>query len=181
MKKTTYLFGLLVLFFTFPIFAQIAVTGTITDEAGDPIPGVTILIVGTNQGTTSDFDGNFTLNVPDNAQLEISSIGFASQTINVGNQSTLSIVLTESLSELDEIVVTGYGVQTRGSISGSVASVNVGDAVKVPVARPKTTFFLDCLMSIAISVATAFEATLASLKSKLCIFSKRLISVVPGA
>ena len=86
------------LFFTFPIFAQIAVTVTITDEAGDPIPGVTILIFGTNQGTTFDFDGNFTLNVPDNAQLEISSIGFASQTINVGNQSTLSIVLTESLS-----------------------------------------------------------------------------------
>ena len=64
MKKTTYLSSLLVLLFAYSIFAQNAVTGTITDEAGNPIPGVTILIVGTNQGTTSDFDGNFTLNVP---------------------------------------------------------------------------------------------------------------------
>ena len=56
MKKPTYLFSLLALFFTVQIFAQNAVSGTITDEAGDPIPGVTILIAGTNQGTTSDFD-----------------------------------------------------------------------------------------------------------------------------
>ena len=132
MKKPTYLFGFLVVFFTLQIFAQNTISGTITDEAGDPIPGVTILIVGTAQGTTSDFDGNFSLNVPDNAQLEVSSIGFATQTVTVGNQSTLSIVLTESFSELDEIVVTGYSSRSRKSITGAVAVVDVSELENLP-------------------------------------------------
>lgn len=100
--------------FSVHLFAQSVLTGRITDQSGNPIPGATILISGTTQGTTSDFDGNFTLNVPDNAQLEVSSIGFTSQTVSVYNKSTLSIVLSQSLKELNEIVVTALGLSCPG-------------------------------------------------------------------
>ena len=133
--RSGYFYSCLALLFTNLLMAQMQVTGQVADEDGNLIPGVTILISGTDQGTTTDFDGQFSLNVAADAVLEISSIGFSPQTIAVNNQPSLLIVLMESLSELDEVIVTGYGVQTRGSISGSVASVNVSDAIKVPVAN----------------------------------------------
>ena len=133
--RSGYFYSCLALLFTNLLMAQMQVTGQVADEDGNLIPGVTILISGTDQGTTTDFDGNFSLNVAADAVLEISSIGFNPQTVAVNNQPSLLIVLMESLSELDEVIVTGYGVQTRGSISGSVASVNVSDAIKVPVAN----------------------------------------------
>ena len=139
MKLINYSFSFFAIFLSLNLFAQSVVTGVVTDEAGNPIPGVTIIVSTTGEGTSTDFDGNFSIAADGDATLEVSSIGFSSQTVSINNRSNLSIVLVESLDELQEVVVTGYGVQTRGSISGSVASVKVNDAIKVPVSNAAET------------------------------------------
>ena len=133
MKTMNIIFSICAVLCSTFFFAQTIVTGKVTDTDGNPIPGVAVLVADTNQGTTTDFDGAFTINTNTDAILEISSIGFISQSIAVNNQTSISIVMIESLDELEEVIVTGYGVQTRASISGSVGTVSVGDAVKVPV------------------------------------------------
>ena len=133
MKKNrllTFLFTLLIGVFT---YAQTSVNGTVTDNQGQPIPGVAVIIAGTSQGTTTDFDGNFSIEVGEGQQLEISSIGFTTQVISVGDQTTVNVVLQESIEILDEIVVSGYTTQSRRTLSGAVGTVNVEDAVKTPV------------------------------------------------
>lgn len=110
------------------------VTGTIVDSSGMPIIGANILVKGTNSGTITDMNGNFSLEVDKNATLVVSYIGFADQEIKVGNQTSLSIVLKEDSEALDELVVVGYGVQKRASITGSVASLQAKEitTVKTP-------------------------------------------------
>ena len=115
------------------LHAQQATTGTIVDADGLPIPGATVIISGTSEGTTSDFDGNFSISAESGAVLEFSSIGFETQMVTLSGQNNLTIALQDSVSQLDEIIVTGYGKQARGKLTGSVATVNVKDAVKVPV------------------------------------------------
>ena len=115
------------------LHAQQSTTGVVFDAAGVPIPGATIIISGTDQGTTSDFDGNFSIQTNDGDSLEISSIGFQSQSLAVNGLTNLTIFLQDSVSQLDEIIVTGYSTQSRGSVTGAVATVDVADAVKVPV------------------------------------------------
>ena len=99
-----------------------------------PIIGANILVKGTNSGTITDMNGNFSLEVDKNATLVVSYIGFADQEIKVGNQTSLSIVLKEDSEALDELVVVGYGVQKRASITGSVASLQAKEitTVKTP-------------------------------------------------
>ena len=121
MKKINYAVTLVLLFCGLLLHAQQSTTGVVLDAAGVPIPGATIIISGTTQGTTSDFDGNFSIQTNDGDSLEISSIGFESQTIAVNGQTNLRISLHDAVSELDEIIFTGYSAQTRGSVSGAVA------------------------------------------------------------
>lgn len=133
MKK---IFECLVLILTFSggLWAQqVSVTGTVTDASGQPLPGVTIIIENTNRGITTDFDGNYSIDVNANDQLIFSSIGFASQTIAVGGQTTIDVILTEGVNVLDEIVVSGYATQSRRTLSGAVGTVEVDDAIKTPV------------------------------------------------
>ncbi len=133
MKKIKFLVTTALLFCGLLLHAQQTITGSISDADGNPIPGATIIISGTSQGTTSDFDGNFSISADAQATLEFSSIGFETQTVAVNGQDNLSISLQDAVSQLDEIIVTGYSTQTRGKLTGSVASVDVSDAVKVPV------------------------------------------------
>ena len=100
------------------------VTGTIVDEAGEPIIGANVLVEGTTNGTITDIDGKFTLNVPENATLDVSYIGFLTQKINVKGQSDLKITLREDTQKLDEVVVVGYGTRLRKSLTGAVDQVN---------------------------------------------------------
>ena len=137
MKKSFFLLQLLAfLMVGLGAFAQ-TVTGVVMSEDG-PLPGATIIIKGTTQGTTSDFDGNFSINADADAVLEVSFVGFISQDIAVNNQKNLTVTLASD-NALDEVVVTGYGTQTRGSLSGSVASVDVADAIKTPVVNAAET------------------------------------------
>ncbi|MBT8308685.1 MAG: SusC/RagA family TonB-linked outer membrane protein, partial [Maribacter sp.] len=112
---------------------QSTVTGTVTDNTGSPLPGASVVEKGTTNGTQTDFDGNFTIEVGDDATLVISYIGFATQEIAVNGQSTINVTLAEDASQLEEVVVTGYSTQTRGDITGSVASVDISEATKAPL------------------------------------------------
>ena len=111
--------------FTNEIKQQHEVRGTLIDPSGVPLPGANILEKGTTNGTQSDFDGNFTLNVSNpNAILVISYIGFVTQEISLNGLSTMTVQMEESAAQLDEVVVVGYGVQKKVNLTGSVATVD---------------------------------------------------------
>ena len=80
------------------------------DETGQPVIGATVRVNGTSTGTITDMDGNFELNVDSNAELEISYIGYATQTVKVGRSSSIQVTLKEETEMLNEIVVTGFGM-----------------------------------------------------------------------
>lgn len=111
------------------------VTGVVLDPHGMPVIGANILVKGTTNGTITDMDGKFSLDVDKDATLVISYIGFASQEIKVGNQTKLSISLKEDSEALDELVVVGYGTQKKVNLTGSV-EVLEGDKLEN---RPVTT------------------------------------------
>ncbi|MDD4515065.1 TonB-dependent receptor [Massilibacteroides sp.] len=106
------------------------VSGTVTDSNGEPVIGANVIIKGTTTGTITDFDGNFSLQVPDNAILHVSYIGFLSKEIPVGNQTTFAINLVEDTQLLDEVVVVGYGTMRKSDVTGSIASVKSSDILK---------------------------------------------------
>lgn len=111
-------------------FAQKAISGKVLDNLNEPIIGASVLEKGTTNGTITDVDGNFNLNVSENAVLAISYIGYASQEISVSGKTTFTIILKEDSEQLDEVVVVGYGVQKKSSMTASVASVSAKDIAK---------------------------------------------------
>ena len=116
---------------------DITVSGTVTDNSGVPLPGATVLEVGTMNGTQTDFDGNFTLTVSDaNAVLKVSYIGFSTKEVSVNGSTQLTISLMEDAAELDEVVLVGYGSQKKKEITSSVVSVKSEDFNKGNVSDP---------------------------------------------
>lgn len=123
-------------FFMLCSFTQAQTVSGIVSDASGPLPGASVIIQGTDTGVTTDFDGNYTLdNVASDAVLVISFIGYVSQEVAVAGQTVINVTLAEDASELDEVVVVGYTTQTRGDITGSVVSVDMAEAVKVPVSN----------------------------------------------
>ena len=109
-------------------YAQQSLSGSVVDGAG-PLPGVTIIEKGTNNGTTSDFDGNYTLSTSgQDAVLVFTYIGFLTQEIPVGTSSTIDVQLIEDVQGLEEVVVTGYGTQKKATLTGSIATIS-GEAL----------------------------------------------------
>ena len=106
---------------------KVKVRGVIKDETGEPIIGATVRVKGQSEGTVSDFDGNFTLDVTEDNTLQISYIGYQTQEFAVGKQHHFSIVLEEDKKILNEVVVIGYGTQKKGDITSSVGSVKSED------------------------------------------------------
>ncbi|WP_162417506.1 SusC/RagA family TonB-linked outer membrane protein [Cyclobacterium roseum] len=102
----------------------IQISGTVTDENGDPLPGATVQEKGTTNVTVTDVDGNFSLTVQDNASLIISFVGFVSYEVEVTNESELEVSLVPDVTSLEEMVVVGYGTQKRSDVTGSVARMN---------------------------------------------------------
>ena len=99
------------------------ITGTVVDASGFPVIGANVVEKGTTNGTITDLDGNFTLDVAPNAQLHISYIGFIDQVIDVKGKSSFQIKLSEDTQKLDEVVVVGYGTQKKVNLTGSVSNV----------------------------------------------------------
>jgi TonB-linked SusC/RagA family outer membrane protein len=115
-----------------PSVIDVTVTGKVTDEKGDPLPGVTVSVPGTTIGTATDLDGEYSLTVAEGSTLVFSFIGFESQTIALGGRSTIDIVLKEDMASLEEVVVVGYGEQKRATITGSIATVGGDKLAAVP-------------------------------------------------
>lgn len=117
-------------------FAQQTVTGHVKDASGEPLIGVSVLIKGTTTGCVTDFNGNYSLQaVKSSAQLQFSYIGYQTQTIAVGNQSTVNVVMEEDNASLDEVVVIGYQTVRRRDLTGSVASVSGKSVEAAPVSN----------------------------------------------
>ncbi|MBC7920820.1 MAG: TonB-dependent receptor plug domain-containing protein, partial [Ferruginibacter sp.] len=110
------------------------VTGKVTSaEDGAVLPGVNITVKGTSQGTTTNGEGNYDLNIPTDATLVFSFIGLISQEIAVGNRTTIDVRMVPDVKSLGEIVVVGYGSQDKRLVTGSVASVNANEIRNVPI------------------------------------------------
>ena len=101
---------------------------------GQPLPGATVLLKGTSKGTSTDFDGNFSIEANAQNVLVISYIGYSTKEILVGNQKQINVSLEQD-NKLDEIVVIGYGTQRKSDLTGSVSSVSAEDITVVPVSR----------------------------------------------
>ena len=114
--------------------AQGIVKGTVNDEAGEPIIGATVKVQGSNVGAITDFNGNFSVEAPSNATLNVSYVGYVPQNVNVNGRSNITIVLKEDAQMLNDVVVIGYGTMKKSDISGSVATINQEQMErKVPV------------------------------------------------
>ncbi|HTF18484.1 MAG TPA: TonB-dependent receptor [Chryseolinea sp.] len=112
----------------------ITVSGTVKDEQGIAVPGVNVLVKSTTNGTTTDVDGHFSLEVPDESSILIFSfIGYTSQEVTVGGQTNLNITLAQDVQSLQEIVVVGYGEQKKTTITGAVTSVKSDVISQAPV------------------------------------------------
>lgn len=105
---------------------QITVTGNISDELG-PLAGVTILIEGTQQGTVSDLNGNYSISAPSNGKLSFSYVSYISQTLSINGRAVIDVVMKESAIALDDVVVIGYGSMKKRDVTGAIVSVNEKD------------------------------------------------------
>ena len=114
------------------VYSQDSISGSVTDAGDNPIPGASIVVEGTNRGVVTDFDGNYSINASTGEQLTFSSLGFASQTVTIGNQTQINISLAEAVDLLDEVVVSGYQTQQRRSLSGAIGTVDTEEAFKTP-------------------------------------------------
>ncbi len=115
-----------------PAPAAIEVKGKITDESGQPLASATVLLKGTTIGTKSDENGNYHIEVPENATLIISYIGYETIEIKTGNRTNISIQLKSAVIVAEQVVVVGYGTQKKSDITGSVAQVDLNKATAIP-------------------------------------------------
>lgn len=116
---------------------KITVSGTITEsDSGVPLPGVSIVIKGTTKGTSTNFDGKYTIsNVPSNTVLVVSYLGYATKEVKVAGKSSIDISLAPSTESLDEIVVVGYGTSKKSDLTGSVVAISGSDIAKQPISN----------------------------------------------
>jgi TonB-dependent starch-binding outer membrane protein SusC len=146
LKKGRLIAGILAMFFltlclnthadVHAVQQQRTITGTVTDNTGELLPGVSVVVRGTTIGTVTDVDGKYSLTVPPTAQfLTFSFVGMASRDVAIGEQTNIDIVMTSDVIGLDEIVVVGYGTQTRANVIGSVTTVRSDELTAAPVSR----------------------------------------------
>lgn len=110
---------------------DISVSGTVTDENADPLPGVNVLVKGTTSGTSTDINGKYTISVPDeNTVLVFSFIGYKSQEVQVGARAVIDVSLTADIQSLEEVVVVGYGSVKKTDLTGAVSLVNTKELSK---------------------------------------------------
>ncbi|KAA1247964.1 TonB-dependent receptor [Aquimarina sp. RZ0] len=132
MKLNHYKLLVLALFMTSLLFSQQNVSGIVQGKNGLPLPGVNIIVKGKTTGTQTDFDGKYTINVETGAILVYSYLGFLTQKIKVSGQSEIDITLQEDISTLSEVVVVGYGTQSKKKLTGSVSRISANEIDEVP-------------------------------------------------
>ncbi|HEX8327666.1 MAG TPA: TonB-dependent receptor [Hymenobacter sp.] len=120
--------------FRFATAPMQTITGRVTDEKGEGLPGVTVLVRGTSNGTSTGADGSFTIDAPADATLVISSVGYVTREVPVNGQSTIAVSLATDVQQLSEAVVVGYLVQERQNVTGAVSTVSAQDVRRAPVA-----------------------------------------------
>lgn len=127
-KRKRYFFFLFLLSSFSALMAQnIKVSGVVSDKQGVTLPGVNVVLKGTQKGEITDFDGNFQLDVPSDGVLTFSYIGFKTKEVPVNSQSTINVTLEENVSSLEEIVVIGYGAQKKEDVNGAISSIKTED------------------------------------------------------
>ncbi|GAB3019243.1 TonB-dependent receptor [Cyclobacterium sediminis] len=112
------------------------IKGVITEESGEPLPGATIMVKGTNIGTVTDLDGAYSITIPNNVEnpvLEFSFIGFSPQEVAVGTQTEINVTLSDNLASLNEVVVIGYGAVKKSDLTGAVSSVKASEIQQTPI------------------------------------------------
>ncbi len=119
------------------LFAQDTydLSGTVVDANNVPIPGANIVVANTTRGTQSDFDGNFSIKVTSGDILRFSYIGYTTETVAIVSQKTVSVTLNEDASQLDEVVVVGYGTQKKSTVTGSISKVTNENLDQIAVSR----------------------------------------------
>ena len=114
----------------------LSVTGKVSDDKGEGLPGVTVLLKGTSIGTSTDPAGKYSLNVPNgDGTLVISFIGYNTQEVAVNNRTSINVTLSADVKSLEEVVVVGYGTQRKRDITSAVSNINMGDIGEVPASN----------------------------------------------
>ncbi|SDM70724.1 SusC/RagA family TonB-linked outer membrane protein [Kriegella aquimaris] len=123
---------ILIVMVSFNSFAQSTVTGTVTDEYGGPLIGATVLVAGTTNGTVTDFDGRYSIAVPDGAtQLAFSYVGYLTQTVDINGRTVVDASMLVDAEQLSEVVIVGYGTQLESQITGSIGKAEPDDMARV--------------------------------------------------
>ena len=125
MKRSIY--TVLLMLWSVALLAQTDVRGTVIDDKGEPVIGASVIVAGTTHGTVTDFDGNFQLSVNQGDKLNVSYVGYKSQTIVVRDASPLKIILAEDSEVLEDVVVIGYGTVRKSDMTGAIASVKTDE------------------------------------------------------
>ena len=118
------------------LLAKESISGKVTDELGEPLPGATVLVKGSMNGTVTDLDGNFSIDAASGAVLQVSYVGYVMQEISVNGQSIINVQLEPDATQLDELVVIGYGTQKRSDVTGAIGSVKTEDFNKGVISNP---------------------------------------------
>ncbi len=142
MKRTL---GMVILFLMLSVqgaWAQTTVKGTVNDEAGEPVIGASVKVVGSKTGAVTDLNGKFTVSAPSNGQLEISYVGYQTESVRINGRSDISIILKEDNTTLNDVVVIGYGVQKKKLVTGATVQVKGDD-----IAKLNTTNALEAMQS----------------------------------
>lgn len=136
-KSLLLLFAILI--FQGNVFAQeeiITMNGTVTDEAGIPVPGANVIEEGTSNGVMTNFNGEFSIKVPTDARLRISFIGFKTAEIPVDGETDLDVTLKTEASTLEEVIIVGYGTVNRSNVTGSISQISSDEFERVPATTP---------------------------------------------
>ena len=134
-KTCTCLLGILLILFSgiqvkgasLEVQQESKVSGTVTDEKGEPVIGASVVVVESKQGTITDIDGKFLVNVPKNGHLKVSYIGYETQEVAVKNRQLLKVILKEESTALNEVVVVGYGTMKRKEMTSAISHIGAKD------------------------------------------------------
>jgi len=125
------------LFIVMELLAQVRITGKVTTDEGDGIPGVNIQEKGTSNGTITDIEGNYSVEVGEDATLVFSYVGYLTEEVSVAGRSVIDISLAEDITQLMEIVVIGYGEVQKEDLTGSIATLNTREFNKGVITSPQ--------------------------------------------